>query len=88
MNSENKPMKIKKGWGCISPVDFDCEEPYITVGNNDCTESEKILIPKTVAYYLSTHFCGSMKMHKGLKDDAKRALQNKFIELLGIERKN
>lgn len=80
----NKPMIIKEGWGCVG-ADFDCSEPYITVVNNDCDKKEDILIPETVAYYLRTHFCGSRKMHEGLKKDAIRGMQNKLKKLLGIK---
>lgn len=81
---ENKPMTIKEGWGCVG-ADFDCDEPYVVVTNKNCNKKEKILIPESVAYYLRTHFCGSMKMHNGLKKDAIRDMQHKLKELLGIK---
>lgn len=80
----NHPMSIKEGWFC-NGADFDCEEPYIIIGNKDCTKKDRILVPETMAYYLRTHFCGSMNMHNGLKEDAVRDMQNKFKELLGVK---
>jgi len=71
----------------VNHVDLDCDTPYCQV----CRESDmkdfddKIFVPKALAYYLRTHFCGSERMHKSLKEDGRRSCQNEIKEALGIK---
>lgn len=81
---ENRPMNIKEGWFCDA-ADFDSEEPHISVGNNDFTESEKIEIPESMAYYLKTHWCGSQIMHDLIEKHTLQGVQNKLKEIIGIK---
>ena len=83
--SENKPMTIKEGWFC-SGADFDAEEPFILISNEEhCLQEEKILIPESVAYYLRTHWCGSKKMHDSIEKHTTQDFQRQFKEILGID---
>ena len=50
----------------VDSVNLDCSEPYCIIfpkdkwDNNDAI---KLMIPKNLAYYLRTHFCGSREYH-------------------------
>jgi len=71
----------------VYKVDLDCDVPYCRL----CRESDytdldaNIVIPKALAYYLRTHYCGSERMHNSLKEDGIRLCQNKIKEALGIK---
>lgn len=69
---------IPDGWFVVN-VDFDADEPYCTIHstvNYESNEVQKILIPKSLAYFLSTHFCGSAKMHKLIEDNTRSSIKN------------
>lgn len=68
----------------VYKVDLDHAEPYCTILPTGEDKEIKLPIPKSLAYYLRTHFCGSDSYHKNVQDDAVRALQNKIKELLNI----
>jgi len=42
-----------------------------------------MLIPKALAYYLGTHFCGSQVMYENIAD-TKQAVRHVIREALGI----
>ena len=71
----------------VHKVDLDCDDPYCQVCRESDMEDmkEKIFIPKSLAYYLRTHFCGSESMHELIRTDAVRSCQNAIKEALGIE---
>ena len=59
--------------------DLDCEEPYCIILPKDkfLVKDEKIVpIPKALAYYLSTHSCGSIKMFNIILEQGKRFVRN------------
>lgn len=64
-------LSIPDGW-CVCRADFDVEEPYIMIFDSSYqTKGDvKILVPKALAYYLSTHHCGSEKMRNLIKEHA------------------
>jgi hypothetical protein len=37
-----------------------------------------------VAYYLSTHFCGSKVMHENIEEDTRRGIKNAIMSALGL----
>lgn len=76
---------IPKGY-FVSHADFDCENPYIELVMDDATESStiKVFVPEPLAYYLSTHYCGSQKMHDNITDNAKRSIQDQLRNILGM----
>ena len=66
-------------------ADFDSDEPFITIcESSGGGEETKLLIPKALAYYLSTHFCGSNTMHDLITENAKREVQNVIKDALGL----
>jgi hypothetical protein len=85
MSYENdiQSMKIGNNWFVIL-ADFDCDEPYITICNEDSRKEEKMLVPEPLAYYLRTHFCGSVKMHDLIQKNSIRDLQCGIKKLLGL----
>ncbi len=79
-------LEIPDGWVVYS-ANFDAEEPYIVIfpssGQND--HENKIMVPKALAYYLSTHYCGSEAMENVLRSRGRMEIQNKIKDALGIE---
>jgi hypothetical protein len=71
-------------WVC--GADFDADEPYIKICDNLRTTSKetKILVPKSLAYYLSTHWCGSEKMHKEIVNRTTATVKSQIREALGL----
>jgi len=73
----------------VERVDLDAEEPYCTVVSTDniAGEGKKILIPRSLAYYLSTHHNGSNEFRDLLRRDAKNELRAELQSLLKMEYK-
>lgn len=70
----------------VTRADFDDEEPYIVI-TEGITSSEKTLpVPKSLAYFLRYHFCGSTHMHNLLIDKGKREIREKIKTILFGER--
>lgn len=89
--------KIKSGWelkggdisipdGCfISHAEFDCEDPYIILSDIEVHGSDrKCLVPKSLAYYLSTHSCGSKRMREIYIDMGKNQVRKEIKNSLDI----
>jgi len=74
---------IPDGW-VVHEVNFDCSNPYAMILNEkNHDEEEKILIPKALAYYLSTHFCGSKVMRYTIQKNAIYNVGNTIKDALG-----
>lgn len=71
----------------VNNVDLDAEVPTCTVvyeGNDD--KPDIILeIPRSLAYYLTTHHNGSIKFRDRLQRSARNALKREIKELLEDE---
>lgn len=82
-------LTIPDGW-FVSKVDLDAEEPYCLILPKDFSapseEEKKILIPKSLAYFLSKHDNGSDKFRKIIRTNVKNELRSKLKELLEIEK--
>jgi len=68
----------------IFRVDFDADPPYCRICPSDSYryEDEKdLVIPKALAYYLSTHDCGSKRMRELIEGHAARDERNEICEL-------
>jgi hypothetical protein len=76
-------IEIPVGW-FVCGAYFDVAEPYIEISDPDCLDRVKIPFPKPLAYYLSTHWCGSEYMHELIEDGAKRKVQNIIKSALGL----
>jgi hypothetical protein len=73
-------------YGC----DLDAKEPYCIICPVDSYGFEdeiKVLIPKQLASYLTTSWCGSQKMHDNIVDDVKNDIKNGLFNLLGLNKK-
>jgi hypothetical protein len=78
-------MRIPKEWA-VTRVDLDAEEPYCLIDHiNFGAPKRKILIPKPLAYYLSTHHCGSDRMHRILTDNAKNSIRDEIKKALLLD---
>jgi hypothetical protein len=83
METENKPMEIGEDWFCYG-ADFDSDEPHIILAHKDGGEEEKRMpVPKQLAYYLRTHWCGSQIMHDLITKNAKKSVTDGIREILG-----
>lgn len=76
-------LEIPDKW-FVCECNFDVDEPYIEISNQECNKTKKLLIPKALAYYLSTHHCGSWHMREVIRDGAKREIQNAIKRALGM----
>lgn len=73
---------------CVTHADFDCKDPFITIVNttdNQYNDKRKLLVPKPLAYYLSTHSCGSTVMKGIIEKNIQYKIQKQITEALGIE---
>ncbi len=70
----------------VNHVDLDCDTPYCKVCRESDMEDmkEKIFIPKALAYYLRTHFCGSNDMHENLIKHGRESCQREIKSALGL----
>jgi len=71
----------------VSGCDLDVEQPFCTLSPlNPPYENKKVLIPKALAHFLMTHWCGSEKLQKSIEDRAirlrKHEIEEKFEELM------
>jgi len=59
------------GW-FVCGANFDLPEPEIRITQNTPGADEKvIMVPKSLAYYLGRHFCGSYVMRDFLVEDGR-----------------
>ncbi len=72
----------------VHKVNMDAQEPYCVLKDKDYMSKEKfikVLIPKSFAYYVTTHFCGSKKMHEDIRANAIEECQNRIKKVLGLD---
>lgn len=72
--------------------DLDAEEPWFEIVHNDAPVQPRdergeirILIPKELALYLNTHWCGSKKMHRTIRENMRREIANAIKDALGLQ---
>lgn len=70
----------------VSNCDLDADEPWfeiIEIGS--CNhEPKRLPIPKELALYLNTHWCGSKKMHNTIRENTRREIANTIKAVLGL----
>lgn len=76
-------LTIPIGW-FVHRVDLDTKEPYLQITSEDMSQEKTLLIPKPLAYYLGTHFCGSKVMHDLIKENARRDIKHAIVTALGL----
>jgi len=77
-------FEIPDGW-CVTKVNFDVGEPYVIITEAKTMSDEKrLLIPKSLAYYLSTHFCGSNVMRELIQEHTRHEMRQSIKEILGL----
>jgi hypothetical protein len=64
-------LEIPDGW-FVQKADFDCDEPYIEIAEDSSDREKRIQVPKSLAYYLSTHSCGSRRMRSTIEKQCSR----------------
>jgi len=85
--TEDETFTIPKGF-FVQKVDLDADEPYAMIESEDYSielpegMSNKILIPKPLAYYLRTHFCGSEQMKNLIERNVKQTFIKEIKESL------
>ena len=74
-------LTIPEGW-VVYNVDLDAEEPYCHILDEKGNNETKLSIPKSLAYYLTTHHNGSYKFRELLFKMAKNELRSELKSLL------
>ena len=79
-------LEIPDGY-FVNNCDLDADEPWCEI----CPETyalstpQKLPIPKALAYYLKTHFCGSESMEKKIIERTRREIASDILMALGID---
>ena len=88
--SKGGVLEIPDGW-FVTGANFDIPEPIVHITKEDSvkvysvpTEERTLRVPKALAYYLSTHFCGSYVMRGRIVEDARNCIRTGIKELLGL----
>ena len=69
----------------VYSADFDADEPYLIICDKRTGEKEqRVTIPKSLAYFLSFHSCGSQNMHDIIANNATRKVQNAIKDALDL----
>lgn len=71
----------------VTKVDLDATDPYCMVQHKDSIDVDnevKVRIPRALAYYLRTHFCGSLAMHDKLIEHGHQEIRSTIRTALGI----
>jgi len=77
-------LEIPDGW-FVSGANFDASEPYIEISAPEGTpDRKKLPCPKSLAYYLSMHSCGSQHLRDTIVRNARIAIQNQIKGALGL----
>ena len=76
-------LNIPEGW-FVYRVDLDFHEPYCIIADSQKSDAEKkrLAIPKPLAYFLSTHFCGSDNMKRAIQKETIKDVRNKLKNVL------
>jgi hypothetical protein len=75
-------LTIPDGYAVIG-VDLDADFPFCTIiKESDDQDEHKLEIPKSLAYYLTTHHNGSFKFRDRIRTDAQNQLRSKIRQLL------
>ena len=72
----------------VHECNLDVDEPYCVICPEDSygfRNEIKVLIPKQLAYYLRTHWCGSQKMHDLIEEGVRRNIAYSILDALGIK---
>ena len=78
-------IEIPDGW-FVTSANFDVEEPYIVIASGQYSSDEErtIKVPKAMAYYLSTHHCGSNVMREIIEENTRYDIRNQVKMALGL----
>jgi len=76
-------FEIPDGW-FVTGVNFDVEKPYVEITQDNTLKERTLLVPKSLAYFLGTHFCGSHVMRELIQEDTKQFMRTKIKEVLGL----
>ena len=76
-------LYLPDGW-FITEVNLDAKEPYAIMANFHSNTTRTKYIPKSLAYFLSTHFCGSKMMRNVIREDMRREIKNTIKEAMGM----
>jgi hypothetical protein len=83
---EDQTMTILKDH-YVCGCNLDDDPPFCIVSPKDEFTSEhekKVLIPKSLAYYLRTHWCGSYKMNNIIEEHGKSLIREQIKDALGL----
>ena len=67
---------------------LDADEPWFEIVSNSASARippKRMPIPKELAFYLRTHWCGSKKMHEKIVENTRRGIANNIKAALGLD---
>lgn len=77
-------LKIPYGY-FVHRIEADAEEPYIVICSEDgYSDEKKLLLPKSLAYCLSTHDCGSQKMRENIMEQGRREVRGAIKKAIDL----
>lgn len=76
-------LTIRPGW-FVTNVDMDVDPPILVLEQSNSNDKQTLMIPKPLAYYLRTHFCGSQKMHDLIVSNARHEIGRTIKRELGL----
>lgn len=77
-------LKIPDGY-FVHRIEADADDPYIEICSEDgYSDEQKIPLPKSLAYCLSTHDNGSMKMRENLMEQGRREVRVAIKQAIGL----
>ena len=59
-------------------------EADLQITSEDTSQEKTLSVPKPLAYYLGTHFCGSNVMHELIEEDTRRDIKQAIVTALGL----
>lgn len=77
-------LKIPDGY-FVHRIEADADDPYIEICSEDSySDEQKIPLPKSLAYCLSNHDNGSMKMRENLIEQGRKEVRGAIKQAIGL----
>ena len=84
ISKQDQSFSLPAGY-FVTSVDLDHDEPYCMLQSPVNGGMMHRDIPKALAYYLTTHFCGSNKMMDAYKRQGRNEIRSKLKDLAEVE---
>lgn len=79
-------LEIPDGW-FVTHVNLDSPEPYCDIEKENEPDQlpQRVIIPKSLAYYLSVHHCGSTEMRQTIVKETESRIAYNIRKSLMID---